>query len=64
MIALTAGSKYKTWQDAVSSQAGCRAGTGDNLSKNNNASDRLCSLVIGRVDIRMPSRTLGTFLIT
>ncbi len=38
MMALTAGSENKTGQDTVSFQAGSRACTEDNLSKNNNIS--------------------------
>ncbi len=57
MIALTAGSENKAGQDTVSSQAGGRAGTEDNLSKNNNASERLFRLVIGWRDIGMPEKS-------
>ncbi len=38
MMALTAGSENKTGQDTVSFQAGGRASTEDNFSKNNNVS--------------------------
>ncbi len=31
MLALTASSEHKTWQDAMSSQSGGRASTEDNL---------------------------------
>jgi hypothetical protein len=46
MKALTAGSKNKAGQDTVSFQAGGRASTEDNFSKNNNVSKRLFSLII------------------
>ena len=54
---LTASSENKTWQDAVSSQTHLGASTEDNLSKNNHASDRLFSLVIGWRDTRMPKKS-------
>ena len=47
MNALTAGSENKTGQDTVSYQAGGRACTEGNLSKNNNVSERLFSLIMG-----------------
>ena len=61
MLPLTAGSKDKTWQDAMSWQAGCRASTEDNLSKNNNTSEKLFRLVIGWRHIRMPEKSKELF---
>ncbi len=57
MIALTEGSENRAGQDAVSSQASGRAGTGDNFSKNNNTSERLFCLVIGWRDIGIPEKS-------
>ncbi|GBD98791.1 hypothetical protein BMS3Abin07_00818 [bacterium BMS3Abin07] len=57
MIALPAGSENKAGQDTVSSQARGRACTEDNLSKNNNTSERLFRLVIGWRDIGMPEKS-------
>jgi len=53
MMALTAGSENKTGQDTVSFQAGSRACTEDNFSKNNNISERLFSLIISWRNIGM-----------
>ena len=62
MDALTPGSLYKRWHDAVGFQSGVRAGTEADLPEDHHLSQCLFSVIIGRRDARNAQKGREMFL--